>query len=127
MVMTAQAMRARYAGEAVATASPAKLLTMLYDRLLRDVVGAEAALERRDLQTGHNLLVHAQQIVSELRSSLDVDAWSGGPGLAALYDYVGAELLAANLTKDPAKAGTCRELLEPLRQAWHEAALSAGR
>lgn len=127
MVMTSQALRARYAGEAVATASPARLLTMLYDRLVRDVVAAEQALLAGEVAAAHNELVHAQAIVSELRTSLDVDAWSGGPGLAQLYDFVGAQLVAANVAKDPEGVAACRALLEPLRDAWHEAALEVGR
>jgi flagellin len=31
---------------------------------------------------------HAQDIVAELSSSLDVDAWDGADGLLALYNYV---------------------------------------
>lgn len=127
MVMTSQALRARYAGEAVATASPARLLTMLYDRLVRDVVAAEQALLAGEVAAAHNELVHAQAIVSELRTSLDVDAWSGGPGLAALYEFVSAELVGANVAKEVARVVACRELLEPLRDAWREAALAVGR
>ncbi|MEX2658102.1 MAG: flagellar export chaperone FliS [Acidimicrobiales bacterium] len=127
MAMTSQALRARYSGEAVATASPARLLTMLYDRLVRDVVAAEQALVDGDGAAAHNQLLHAQAIVTELRTSLDVGAWSGGPALADLYDFVVTELVAANVAKDAARVAACRELLEPLRDAWHEAALESGR
>ena len=42
--MNASMIRNRYVGDSVATASPARLVTMLYDRLVRDLVTAEAAL-----------------------------------------------------------------------------------
>lgn len=127
MVMTSQALRARYAGEAVATASPARLLTMLYDRLVRDLTLAEDAIIGGKAAIAHNELVHAQAIVEELRSSLDIDAWEGGPGLAMLYDFLVAELIAANVAKDASKVVACRELVEPLRDAWHQAAAEAAR
>lgn len=127
MATTAQAMRARYAADSVGTASPARLLTMLYDRFLRDLALGEAAIVAGDMQTAHNELIHAQAIVSELASSLDADAWDGGPGLAQLYAYLQTELVAANVTKDAAKVASARTLVEPLRDAWHQAAVETGR
>ena len=38
----------RYAAESVATASPARLLLMLFDRLVRDLVMAEQAVRDGD-------------------------------------------------------------------------------
>lgn len=127
MAMTADAMRARYAADSVGTASPARLLTMLYDRLVRDLDVAGAAIVARDLETAHNGLVHAQAIIEELRASLDLQAWDGAAGLAALYDFLLGELVTANVTKDPVRVAACAELVTPLRDAWHEAAAEAGR
>ena len=125
MAMTAQAMRARYAADSVGTASPARLLTMLYDRLVRDLSLAEAAIAAGEAERAHNELVHGQAIVQELAASLDVDAWDGGPGLAQLYAFVQDELVAANVAKDGERVAGCRRLIEPLRDAWHEAAAEA--
>lgn len=127
MSMTAEAMRARYANDSVGTASPARLLTMLYDRLVRDLHLGEAAIADGQLEAAHNELSHAQAIVEELASSLDPDAWEGGPGLAQLYAFVWDELVAANVAKDAAKVRACRDLVEPLRDAWHQAAAEAQR
>ena len=123
MTTAAYAARARYATEAVTTASPAKLLLMLFDRLVRDLVNAEQALRDRQLSTASSELVHAQDILSELHTSLDVTAWEGGPALASLYRYLRTELVAANLHKDRARVVQVRELVEPLRDAWRTAAL----
>lgn len=119
------AARAQYTREAVTTASPARLLIMLYDRLVRDLVTAEAALAEDDIAKASSELVHAQQIVLELRTSLDLDVWDGAAGLADLYTYLHSELVAANLQKDSARVTTCREILEPLRDAWRQAALAS--
>ena len=115
MAMTAEAMRARYASNTVDTASPVRLLTMLYDRLVRDLHVASAAIVARDVATAHNELVHAQAIVEELASSLDVDAWDGGPGLAALYQFLLSELVAANVAKDAARVAACLGLAVAIR------------
>ena len=123
MTTAAYAARARYATEAVTTASPAKLLLMLFDRLVRDLVNAEQALRDRQLSTASSELVHAQDILSELHTSLDVTAWEGAPALASLYRYLRTELVAANLHKDPVRVVQVRELVEPLRDAWRTAAL----
>ena len=117
------AARNTYESNTVATASPAKLLVMLYDRLVRDLTNAEKAIGQRLLAQANSELQHAQQIVLELRSSLDVDAWSGGPGLDQLYTYLHGELVAANVEKDALRVATCREIVEPLRDAWRTAAL----
>ena len=120
--MSLHTMQQRYLGESVTTASPAKLLTMLYDRLVRDLVVAEAALAAGDVPSANAQLVHAQEIIWELLSGLDTTAWSGGPGLASLYQFLISELLTANIAKDIEQVATCRGLIEPLREAWHQAA-----
>ncbi len=123
----AVAARAAYAREAVTTASPARLLVMLYDRLVRDLVTAQAALAERDLAKASSELLHAQEIVLELRTSLDLTAWEGAAGLADLYTFLHQELVAANVGKDAERVATCREIVEPLREAWQAAALQAVR
>ena len=120
--MHATAVRNRYMADSVQTTSPARLVTMLYDALVADLDRAVAALAARDLEAVNGRLVHAQDIVSELLASLDVGAWDGGPALAALYEFLLRELIGANVAKDGARMLACRELVEPLRAAWHAAA-----
>jgi flagellar protein FliS len=117
-------MRERYLADTVATASPAKLLVMLYDRLVLDLTRAEEALAEDDRAGASSQLQHAQEIVMELRVSLNVDAWEGGPGLAALYGFLLTELIGANIRGDGRTVAACRALIEPLRDAWREAAVA---
>lgn len=117
-----QTLRDRYVSDSIATASPARLLTMLFDRLCLDLEIAQAALAEADLATGSQRLVHAQDIVVELQSSLDTTAWAGAPQLAQLYGYLFKRLIDANVAKDAEIVGECRRLVEPLRATWHEAA-----
>lgn len=123
----AAAMRSRYASDAVTTASPARLLIMLFDRLLRDLTVSEQSLADRDLAAASAALLHAQAIVSELNTALDATAWDGAAGLSSLYVYVHERLVTANLAKDPSIVLECRDLLQPLRDAWMQAALTAGQ
>lgn len=123
--MTAPHLRDRYLQDSISTASPGKLLLMLYDRLVLDLGKAEEALRADDRDKAYDLINHAQEIVLELRVSLDVEAWSGGPGLASLYGFLLTELIGANIARDADRVAGCRTLVEPLRDAWREAAASA--
>jgi flagellar secretion chaperone FliS len=122
--MSAAALRARYMGDTVATASPQQLLVMLYDRLALDLERAESALVAGDRQEAGVQLQHAQDIVFELRSSLQVDVWEGGPRLAALYAWLIGEMIQANVKGDRNRVASCRQVVEPLRDAWRQAAAS---
>jgi len=120
--MNYAAVRTRYLDDAVATASPATLLTMLYDRLVLDLTRAEAAQRSGDRATANGQLLHAQDIISELLSTLDVGAWDGARQLMSVYTFLLSELVSANVSGDADRTAACRELVEPLREAWHEAA-----
>lgn len=111
----------QYLAEQVASASPARLVTMLYDRLLVDVDRAAAAQSATDWVAAGAHLTHAQQIVAEFQASL-TDAWDGAEGLRALYTYLSGRLIAANVARDASATRECRELVAPLREAWHQAA-----
>jgi len=123
--MTSPHLRDRYLQDSINTASPGKLLLMLYDRLVLDLMQAEEALGGGDREQAHEKLTHAQEIIIELHSSLDIEAWSGAPGLASLYTYLLTELIGANIGKDAARVTSCRTLVEPLRDTWREAAALA--
>jgi flagellar protein FliS len=114
--------QARYASDAAATVTPARLLTMLYDRLVQDLSVAEAAMRARDTQAIGKRIGRAQEILLELHATLDLRVWPEGEPLARLYLWIVGELSQARLRHDPQRVADCRELVEPLRDAWHEAA-----
>ncbi len=125
--MSSATLRNRYVTDNAATATPAQLVTMLYDRLILDLVRGEAAQRVGDREAAGNQLVHAQNIVLELMSSLRPDEWDGGPGLLSLYTFVYTELVGANIGADADRTASCRKLVEPLRDAWREAATELSR
>ncbi|CAI9389177.1 flagellar export chaperone FliS [Microbacterium sp. T2.11-28] len=111
----------RYREEAILSASPERLLTMLYDRLVLDIERGEAAQLRGDRETANTELQHAQQIVTELAGSLSAE-WEGSAGLRALYGYLTRELIGANISRDASRTRACLDIVLPLRDAWHAAA-----
>jgi flagellar protein FliS len=116
-----------YVDNSVSTASPERLLVMLCDRLVLDVQRALEAQRERDHMEGHRQLVHAQEVVIHLRSTLRVEAWEGGPGLASLYDWLHNELIRANISKDPAVTEGCLSIVTNLADTWRTAALQAAQ
>ena len=116
------AQRNQYLADSVLSAPPARLLTMLYDRLLLDLGRAESAQQSANWPVASENLLHGQAIIAELISSLKTDAWDGADGLLGLYNYAFTALVNANIQRDPALTREAIGLLEPLRQAWHEAA-----
>ncbi|NKY10942.1 flagellar protein FliS [Cellulomonas hominis] len=119
--------RSRYLADAVATAGPAKLLTMLYDRLLLDLDRAEVALRAGDRPGGTQHLAHAQEIVAEFIANLNVGEWDGGDRLLSIYTFLLSELIGASMAGDAERTAACRAVVAPLADAWREAALVAAQ
>lgn len=115
--------RATYMEASVATASPTRLLVMLCDRLVLDVQRGLGALQAGDRQEAHGQLLHAQDIVFELRSSLKPDGFVGGAELAAIYDYLYTQLVAANVRQDQELAQQCLDVVRQIADTWRQAAM----
>ncbi len=119
---TFEAARNKYVSDSVTTMSPGQLIVALYDRILLDCERAITAIAETDHYGAHTALMHAQEIVHELLTSLDLKQWPGGASLAAVYRHVYDLLVDANVSKDQAPVHACREMILPLRNAWREAA-----
>ncbi len=117
--------RAAYLNSSVTTASPARLLVMLCDRLVLDVQRAADAQTAGDHGSAHSHLLHAQDIVAELTTSLRVDAWDGAASLQALYHHLHGQLVRANVHRDLTTTQHCLNLTVELRDTWREAAQTA--
>ncbi|HTW09120.1 MAG TPA: flagellar export chaperone FliS [Acidimicrobiales bacterium] len=120
--MSANNARSMYMSTAVAGAPPERLLTMLYDALVRNISIAERAMADMDYYTLNTRLVRSQEIVIELMNTLKPELWSGGPALMSIYSYVYRLLVRGNVHKDARALADARKLLEPLQDAWHKAA-----
>lgn len=118
--------QARYQQEQVLSASPERLLTMLYDRLVLDIERAESAQVVSEWQAASGHLKHAQSIVSELNGTL-TSGWDGASDLRAIYAHLTDQLIQANIRHDIDATRHCRELVTPLRDAWHAAAAATAK
>jgi flagellar protein FliS len=118
--------RNAYMNASVNTATPQRLLVMLFDRLVLDVKRGIEAQQAKNYDEAGKQLMHAQEIVSELSSSLKVDAWDGGPRLASIYNWLFSELIKANVSRDVTVTESCLSIIEPLAETWREAALAVG-
>jgi flagellar protein FliS len=117
--------RAAYVGQMVNTANPSRLLVMLYDRLVLDVQRAIESQRAGDFPAASGHLLHAQEIVLELNSSLRHDVWDGSKRLAAIYTFLHTELVRANVERSVDVTESCLGIVTPLADAWREAALTS--
>jgi flagellar protein FliS len=104
----------------VASATPHRLVLMLFDGFDEALVQALGALRDGPVEIKCRAIGRAARIVDEgLKASLDLDA--GGTlaaDLSELYAYVSLRLVHANLNNDAAALDECRRLMQPLREAW---------
>jgi flagellar protein FliS len=116
---------ASYQSVAVATASPGKLILMLYDGALRFLQAAEDGFKVKELrerqEAVHNNLIKAQNIISELQRCLSVrDGGDFAINLFRLYDFMNTRLMEANVRKEPANIRIVARLLGEVRDAWDQ-------
>jgi flagellar protein FliS len=117
--------RNTYLGSMTSTASPARLLVLLYDRLVLDLQRAVDLGDAGDHLGAGRQLMHAQEIVLELQGSLRVDAWDGAVQLSSIYSFLHSEMVRANVSRDVNGSRACLALVQPLADAWREAAVSS--
>lgn len=117
--------RSAYLANSVSTASPARLLVMLVERLVLDVERGLAAQQAGDWPAAHRHLTHAQDIVVELETSLDPTKMTGGPELAALYDFLRQRLVVANIRRHLGSTQQSLVIARHLCDTWREAAQAA--
>lgn len=104
----------------VATASPHKLIVMLFDGALVAITTALQHMKSGNIPEKGQAISKAIMIIdSGLRASLNKDV--GGQialNLDALYAYMSDRLLAANLKNQPEILEEVHRLLGELRTAW---------
>lgn len=121
MYATAATARSKFVADGVGSTPPERLLVLLYDRLVRDLDDAAAAIETTTVGAAHDALAHAQDIVAELHSALDPSRWDGADAMADLYTYLADVLARANIAKSAELVAEARSIVTPLRDVWAEA------
>jgi len=108
----------QYTNHSAQTATPGQLVVMLYDGFLRFCAQGKAAFGRDDVGAAGARLTRAQDIVTELRVTLDMTQGQIAANLASVYEYVGERLTAARLSKDVAEIDEAVRCMADLRSAW---------
>lgn len=109
-------------------ASTHGLVSMLYDGVLDAIAQARGALRNGDIEHKGLAIGRAARIVDEgLNAPLNLaDGGVLASDLRALYNYITARLIHANLHNDEAALEECGRLIEPLRSAWSGIADQSG-
>lgn len=104
----------------VSTATPHRLVGLLFDALLEAIAQARGAIQAGNIELKGRSTGRAVRIIEEgLKAGLNLEA--GGElatNLHGLYGYLCARLIHANLRSDDAALAECVRLIEPLRSAW---------
>lgn len=110
----------------VETADPHKLILMLFEGAMLAVASASLHMKRNggadDVARKGEAVSKAINIITNgLKASLDQNAGGELAGkLGALYDYMSARLLYANLHDQPAILDEVSHLLAELKGAWEQ-------
>lgn len=110
-----------YKQNQVNSSSPKELVVMLYEGCIKFLRLAELGIEENRMDLVNTNIIKAQNIIQELRVTLNTDA--GGEvseQLANLYDFFLEELIQANIHKDSEKIIYVREQMADLLEAWKE-------
>jgi len=116
-----------YAERTVDTATPAKLVEMLYSGAINFLVQGVKAIDDKQYDVANEKIMRVEDIIMELNVSLDME--KGGEiskNLRALYNYIYKQLLEANTKKDTAILEECKDYLADLRESWNEAMKKEG-
>lgn len=106
----------------VNSASPHKLIVMLYDGAIEAIRQAKIHTESQNIEEKIKSIDKALRIIND-GLIISLDTKSGGQlaeQLMALYQFISKELVLANVKNDLEKLENCMTLLSDLRSAWNE-------
>jgi len=112
-----------YQTQQIMTASPARLVAMLFDKAISSLNEAIRAIDAGDVEARWRANGRAMEIVNHLWATLDME--KGGQiatNLDQIYQFILAKLPEVDMRNNPAAARDVIGLLEPLRRSWHEVA-----
>lgn len=103
----------------VETASPHRLIQMLFEGALERIAQAKGAMAQRQIARKGELIGKAVAIVGGLQGSLnDKEGGSLAVNLDELYDYIIRRLTQANFENNTAYLDECGRLLGEIKTAW---------
>lgn len=105
----------------VESASPHKLIDMLYEGAIERITQARGAMQYKQTEAKGKRINQAIRIVGGLRENLNVE--QGGDiaeNLDALYIYIQSLLTKAHFSNDESKLEEAANLLVDMRDAWRQ-------
>lgn len=110
-----------YLQNQILTASPKKLVSLLYEGAIKNLKLAKIHIQKENFSEAHQSLIKYQDIVEELQRTLDFE--EGGDiasDLDALYSFLLMQGMTANIQKDVTIIDTSVNLLEELLETWNQ-------
>ncbi len=104
----------------VATASQGDLLLMLFDGAIRFANQGRQCIVEQDMEQANVKLLRAQDILTELMISLDLDQGEIAENLYQLYNFIYELLVEANIKKDVDLIDQAVRFLTELRDTWRQ-------
>lgn len=108
-----------YKKNSVETASPAKIILMLYDGAVKFCNIAIASLEDKNIEETNRNIQKAQKIIVQLRVSLDMK-YPVAKEFDTVYDYIYRRLVEANMKKDIDILKDALKHIKTMRETWKE-------
>jgi len=110
----------------IKTASKGKLIVILYDGLLCFLDIALENIPKKKYDVVNNNILKAQDIITELIMSLNMDAGDISQKLFSIYTFFNKMLIEGNMKKDPKPITFVRKMAAELRDAWNQIANKGG-
>jgi len=109
-----------YVENSVGIESPAKLIEMLYEGVLKFNAQAKKAIKDKNIEKKVYWINRSLAIINELRSVLDMKGGDIAFYLAGLYEYQTGLLLDATIANDTKKLDEVSNVFKGLLEAWRE-------
>jgi flagellar protein FliS len=110
----------------VLTADPLHLVRLLYRGAVDSIGDARRYMRTGDVLARSRAITKALLILDELSCSLDhAKGGEFSARLAALYEYIGGLLVAANVNQSSQPLEEAEGLLRPLLEAWQSAEIAS--
>lgn len=107
-----------YLENEVMSASPAKLVIMMYDGAINFLLNLEKLDWQKDCEKKGQLINKALAIISELQVTLKMDIKDVAEPLFSLYSYMQQRLIEAHVNNDPVLVNEVIEMLRGLRHSF---------
>ena len=111
----------QYRRAATQQASVVGLVIALHDTLIGDLTRAADAMDKNDIPTRCDQLIHGFKVLTQLEAMLNM---SGGGeaavNLSRFYTHVRGQMLAAQFKLDPSVLRTQIRIVLEVREAWQQ-------